>query len=78
VFGDQTVRIEARWGGNVRVYISRERYEAIPYPDRDGVMRDVAAAWCANVDPWLIPSVVVVDIKTGDRLDSCFCLRAGR
>jgi hypothetical protein len=78
VFGDQTVRIEKRRGGNVRVYISRVSYEAIPYPDRDDVMRDVAEAWCANVDSWLFPSVVVVDIKTGGRLDSCFCVRAGR
>jgi hypothetical protein len=78
VFGEQTIRVEARRGGSVRVFISLSSFEAIPYPDRENVLKDLTAPWCANVRPWLLPRLAVVDIKTGKVLGSCLCMKARR
>jgi len=55
------------------VYIEREVLEAIPYPDRPAVMKEIADKWCKKASPIFLHSVYLHDIKTRERLDSYNC-----
>jgi hypothetical protein len=75
-----SIRFDERRAGNAVVYIDRDEFEAIPFPDRPAFMRAAASAWCLNLDhrtPWnyvFLPSVNLRDIKTGKGLADYKCV----
>jgi hypothetical protein len=76
--GDESaVRIDPRGGNNVDVYLKMKDFESVPYPDRGDFVKSVSQEWCANLgadQEWLLPSVKIRDIRTGDVLASYNCV----
>ena len=67
------VRLELRRGSNIRIYISRQQYESIPYPDRAAVIDEIGYAWFSQTGfmaSLFVPSVYIRDVHTGEQLDS--------
>jgi hypothetical protein len=69
-----TFRIERRAGGNIRVFLEKEAFESVPYPDRPRVIADVAGEWCQGINKLFLPSVSFKDIRNGDALGSKNCV----
>ena len=74
LFVTDEVRLERRFGNNLRLYVSKDSFEKIYYPDRQRAIKDFAVFWCDHVDKTYVPSVYLVDIHTGKRLTSYSCL----
>ena len=73
-------RIEPRGGNNLEVYVSKDSFESVRYPDRGDFTDDVGAAWCENTgrdSHWVLPSVKIRDIRSGDTLGSYSCVFSG-
>ncbi len=73
------IRFDQRRAGNVVVYIESERFQSIPFPDREGFVRKAAHAWCSNLRGsqlqfLLVPTVRFRDVRSGDSLASYTCL----
>jgi hypothetical protein len=60
-------------GDNLRFYVTRDVFESVPYPDRSGLMKEIAAEWCKKASYTFLPSVYLYDIKTGEGLGSYNC-----
>jgi hypothetical protein len=74
-FGPEVkARIEQRRGNNVEVYLSKDDFESVPFPDRGRFVGDVGFAWCSNSSRSFLPSVVIRDLRSGDRFDTYNCL----
>lgn len=73
-FPGAEVRIEPRFGNNVRLYLSKDDFEHILYPDRDSVVDRIGQAWCENIGQFLLPKVYIYDIRTGEYLASYDCI----
>jgi hypothetical protein len=73
-----SIRFDERRAGNVVVYIESERFQSIPFPDRESFVKGAAHAWCSNLSGHpseflLVPTVRFRDIRTGDSLASYTC-----
>ena len=67
-------RIEPYVGNNLKIFITKENFESVPYPDRKDFVSKVGKTWCNSVDSfWLLPSVYIRDIKSGKELASYSC-----
>jgi hypothetical protein len=66
-------KIERRAGDNVRVFLTRETFESVPYPDRPKVIADIAKEWCRGSRKIFLPTVYFIDIRTGDGLGKQNC-----
>ena len=67
-------RLEEMKAGNVNIFLSRQQFELLPYPDRDESVQRIGAAWCQKVDRAFAPTVRVRDIRTGETLATFSCL----
>jgi len=74
-FQGADVRIETKAGNDVSVYITKNDFENVPYPDHDAVVGRVGHAWCKNWNMILLPAVSIRDIRTGDELAHYSCIR---
>lgn len=74
--GSSVLRIDAREGGNVVIYLRQKDLELIPYPDRAAFFRAVGKAWCDNLPEGqlFLPSVYIEDIRTGAEWAKYNCL----
>ena len=79
-FRTDDIRLKLWKGGSLSVYVDRHKFEAIPFPDRDGVLQPMVKGWCEYHSGPLIPSVWFTDIRTGSSLISygCFSIAMSR
>ena len=71
------LRIEPRGGNNLVIYLRESDFGTVLYPDRREFVKAVGQAWCENTGEdshWFLPSVYIVDIRTGQDLASYSCL----
>lgn len=71
------LRIEPRGGNNLVIYLRKTDFETVPYPDRAEFVTAVGKAWCNNTGEdshWLLPSVYISDIRTGNELATYDCV----
>ena len=71
------LRIEPRGGKNLVIYLRKSDFETVLYPDRKEFVRAVGKAWCDNTGEdshWLLPSVYIGDIRTGEELARYSCV----
>jgi hypothetical protein len=71
------LRIEPRGGNNLYIYLRKSDFEIVLYPDRKEFASAVGKAWCDNTGEdshWLLPSVYIGDIRTGEELASYSCV----
>ena len=70
--GSARVTAEHSWyqsRNSVTIYLSRAKFEAIPFPDRPAAMKAMARSWCSSVGQKSIFTVVqFADIATGATL----------
>lgn len=67
-FPGSNPRFEFFEGDNTDVYVPREAFEAIPFPDREKTMRQLCTAWAHRVDASYWPVLRIRDMKNGDTL----------
>jgi len=69
------IRLEPRFGENLRLYISRSHFEGVPYPDRAEIVSRIGKAWCGNIkQKYFLPSLSFRDIRNADKLSSYNCI----
>lgn len=71
------LRIEPRGGNNLIIYLRNEDFDSVPYPDREEFNKAIGKAWCDNTGKdshWLLPSVYMEDIRTGEELARYSCV----
>jgi CheY-like chemotaxis protein len=71
------LRMEPRGGNNLYIYLRKSDFETVLYPDRKEFVKAVGKAWCDNTGEdshWLLPSVYIGDIQTGEELASYSCV----
>ena len=73
LFVTNEIRLERRFGNNLRIYVNKTSFEEIYYPDRQLVVEDFGVYWCDSVDKTYLPSVYFIDIHTGAKLTSYSC-----
>jgi len=65
-------------GANVDVFMPQSVFEDVPFPDRSGWLDEIRKEWCGDdvtrESWWLLSRVSVRDIRSGDKLDSRYCL----
>jgi hypothetical protein len=73
-------RLDVRRDHSVRAYIPKKNYVSVPYPDRKEAINLVGKAWswCRDKDikSFIVhmPKVELLDIETGDNLDTYHCV----
>jgi hypothetical protein len=68
--------VEHRAQGNVRVYIPRESWERVPYPQRDAAAKTIGLAWCKALGSEANSFATVVsirDIRSGEEMAYSRC-----
>lgn len=73
------LRIEPRGGRNLVIYVRKSDFETVLYPDRKAFVKAIGKSWCDNTGEnshWLLPSVYIGDIRTGDEFASYSCVFA--
>ena len=74
-FPGAELRLEPRFGENLRLYISRKHFESVPYPDRPELVARIGKAWCSNIQQiYFFPSLSVRDMRNADKLASYNCV----
>ena len=74
-FPGAEIRIDPRFGENLKLYISRNHFENMPYPDRSELVARIGKAWCSNIQQtYFLPSVSVRDLHNADKLGSYNCI----
>ncbi|MDQ6891518.1 MAG: hypothetical protein M3167_02430 [Acidobacteriota bacterium] len=70
-------RIVKKGGYNVDVFVPRDAFDRIRFPDRDRAVRALGRAWCQMVPIRALPVLTVRDLHSGERLarQSCFADR---
>jgi hypothetical protein len=60
--------------GNVELFMTKEDFESVPYPERQAFVKQIGGLWCAHLDSFFfLPSVQIRDIRSGDKLASYSC-----
>ncbi len=73
-FGVSSYRIQVMGADGLRIYIGKSAFESVAFPDRDGAVKFVSEPWCTSTDrPWLLPSVALLDIRSGETLAKRMC-----
>ena len=67
------IRLQPMRGNNLDIYVTKDDFESIPYPDRDNFVTSIGQGWCANVSNYFLPVVKIKDIRTGAIMDKCSC-----
>ena len=63
-----------KFDSSLDVYVNRDAYESVSYPDRDELVIAVADIWCNQVSSDLLPVVSFRDVRTGSTFLSKRCL----
>lgn len=66
-------RIEFLQGANLNIYLKRQEFESIPFPDRSDAVRRIGKAWCEKVEGAFLPAIKIRDIRTGEELAKYSC-----
>jgi hypothetical protein len=66
--------LEFLQGANLNVYLKRQDFERIPFPDRAGAVTRIGKAWCANVEHTFLPAIKIRDVRTGEQLARYSCV----
>lgn len=61
-------------GGSLSIYVDQQKFEDIPFPDRDRMLKPIVEDWCEYHSGLLLPSVWFVDMRTGHTLNNYGCL----
>ena len=73
--------LKPKYGGNLDVFIDKESFELVAYPNRPDFVRNVGKAWCQQLEEYqvglMLASVKMKDIKTGRRMASHNCVWGG-
>ena len=73
-FPGAEIRLDPRFGENLRLYISRNHFENVPYPDRSEFVERIGKAWCSNIQQtYFLPGLSVRDLRNADKLASYNC-----
>src|SRR5262249_16844269 len=56
----------------LNIYVKKDEFENIPFPDRSGFLEKTGKLWCAQ-GRGLLPSVETRHIRTGERLGKYSC-----
>lgn len=72
-FPNSWPRVELMGTSNVDIYMSRQDFEAVPFPDRSPAVKRVGEAWARYTDWYNFSSVRIRDVRTGDDLASYSC-----
>ena len=69
-------QLEVRHDYSLYVYMSKDNYSRVNYPEMDAVISSVSAHWCSDksINSWYLPKVIYRDIKTGEELKVYRCL----
>jgi hypothetical protein len=70
----QDVRIERRFGYNLKLYVDRKPFDDIPFIDRKAIVAELGRLWCGNIGDHWLARVSVVDISSGARLAIHACV----
>jgi hypothetical protein len=70
---DAEPRLEFLEGANLNIYVTRQQFETIPFPDREDAVELIGKAWCKNVEHTYLPVVCLRDIRTGEEFASYSC-----
>jgi len=62
-----------KFDGGLDIFINRETFESVPYPDRDELAAAISDIWCNQVSYALLPVVHFRDIQTGSTLLTGHC-----
>ncbi|HLG44078.1 MAG TPA: hypothetical protein VI337_03595 [Nitrospirales bacterium] len=66
-------RLELLKGQNLDIYLSKDEFHSVPYPDRSEVVATVGRTWCKKVEHTFLPAIRFRDITTGSVLASYGC-----
>jgi hypothetical protein len=67
-------RLELLKGQNLDIYLSKDEFQSVPYPDRSEAVAKVGRTWCKQVEHTFLPTIQFRDITTGSVLASYGCL----
>ena len=67
-------RLELMKAQNLDIYLGRDEFQSVPYPDRSESVARVGRVWCKQVEHTFLPAVRFRDIATGSTLASYGCL----
>ncbi len=74
-FPGANVRIEPRFGGNLRLYIARDHFENVPDSNRPDTVARIGKAWCSHIQQkYFLPSFSVRDMRNANKLASYNCV----
>jgi hypothetical protein len=63
-----------KFDSSLDVFVNRDAYESVSYPDREELAAAVADIWCNQVSSDLLPVVSFRDVRTGSTFLSKRCL----
>jgi len=66
-------RLEFLQGANLNIYLKRQDFERILFPDRSDAVTRIGKAWCDNVEGIFLPTLKIRDIRTGEQLAKYSC-----
>lgn len=72
-FPDANPRIEQLQAQNLDVYIHRQDFESVAYPDRKTTVKNIGKSWGDHTHWYYASSVRIRDIRTGKVLASYSC-----
>src|SRR5437870_3279828 len=64
-FHTDNVLLKQRKGDNLSVYVDQHKFEDIPFPERDTMLKPIVEDWCQYHGGPLLPYLWFVDIRTG-------------
>jgi hypothetical protein len=66
-------RYELLKDSGLDIYITRQQFESVPFPDRETVVRNIGSAWCDHVSHVRLPEVRLRDVRTGEEFGTFGC-----
>jgi hypothetical protein len=72
-FPNAIPRLEPLRDSGLDIYLTRQQFESVPFPDRETVVRNIGSAWCDHVSLVRLPEVRLRDVRTGEEFGSFGC-----
>ena len=69
-FGQPRLELD---GGSLDVYVRKNDFESIPFPDRRQFIEDLGTVWCKKGSSGFLPTLTIDDIRTGEKLGAYSC-----
>ena len=69
-FGQPRLQLD---GGSLEVYVTKNDFESVPFPDRRQFIEDLGTVWCSKGSSGFLPTLTIDDIRTGEKLGAYSC-----